>query len=175
MIGKMKTSEKIIKSKERVKNFAEVYTPSFIVKEMCDMLDKENDFQAFSIDKTFLEPACGNGNFLVEILERKLKECKNEKDGLKALNSIFGIDIQADNVEESRERLLKIFTEKFPQASVVCMCIAHKILTQNIICADSLAMQKQLANGIEWGDLDKTLKYDFKLKKVVKNENSSNL
>lgn len=158
---------KQIKSKKRVKDFAEVYTNEREVKAMCDMV--QDQFQ--DITTTFLEPACGNGNFLVEIFNRKLKLCKNEKDGLKALNSIFGIDIQADNVEESQERLLKMFVDKYPSASVISMCIAHKILTQNIICADSLAIQEQIANGVEWQDLDKTLKFDIKnYKKHNKNK-----
>ena len=61
-------AEKLIKSKQRVQDFAEVYTPSWLVKDMCDLIPQEmwND-----IDKTFLEPACGNGNFLVEIFDRK--------------------------------------------------------------------------------------------------------
>ena len=77
-----------------MKDFAEVFTPDFIVKDMCDLVPSEI-WQ--NIESTFLEPACGNGNFLVEILARKYKLCKTPKDGLKALASVVGIDIQADN------------------------------------------------------------------------------
>ena len=91
--------EKLIKSRERVSDFAEVYTAKREVKAMCDLIPQE---QWDDIDTTFLEPACGNGNFLVEIFERKLSRCNIYQDGLRALKSITGIDIQADNCEESR-------------------------------------------------------------------------
>ena len=86
-----------IKSKARVKERGEVFTAEREVKAMCDLIPEDiwRD-----ITKTFLEPACGNGNFLVEIFERKLKYSKNEKDGLKALASIVGIDIMEDNCFE---------------------------------------------------------------------------
>ena len=132
--------EKLIKSKERVKNFAEVFTPDFIVKDMCDLIPEEI---WSNIESTFLEPACGNGNFLVEILRRKLELCKNEKDGLKALSSIVGIDIQADNCEESRKRLKAMYCDKFPDASDFALYIADKILENNIVCGDSLKIIKK--------------------------------
>ena len=132
--------EKIIKSKQRVKDFAEVFTPSHIVKDMCDLIP---DSVWGNIESTFLEPACGNGNFLVEIYERKLKLCKDERDGLKALASIVGIDIQADNCEECRKRLITMFCEAFPNANEVCILLAAGILQNNIICGDSLKIQEQ--------------------------------
>lgn len=157
IIGNM---QKQIKSKERVSKFGEVFTNEREVKAMCDLV--KNCF--VDIQTTFLEPCCGNGNFLVEILERKLKLCKNHQDGLSALTSIYGIDIQADNVEESRSRLLMLYMDKFPQCGDKAVKMAKKTLNRNIICADSLAMQEQLINGVEWEGLDKTLTYDFKVK-----------
>lgn len=132
--------EKIIKSKQRVKDFAEVFTPSHIVKDMCDLIP---DSVWDNIESTFLEPACGNGNFLVEIYERKLKLCKDERDGLKALASMVGIDIQADNCEECRKRLMTMFLEAFPNANEVCILFAAGILQNNIICGDSLKIMKE--------------------------------
>lgn len=85
----MKKQNPLIKSKKRVKDFAEVFTPDFIVKDMCDLIPSEI-WQ--NIESTFLEPACGTGNFLVEIMSRKYLLCKTEKDGLKALNTIVGVD-----------------------------------------------------------------------------------
>lgn len=64
--------EKLTKSRERVKKYAEVYTPRWVVDKMCDLLEQEADSDAFAPEKTFLEPSCGNGNFLVVILARKL-------------------------------------------------------------------------------------------------------
>ena len=132
--------EKIIKSKQRVKDFAEVFTPSHIVKDMCNQVP---DSVWDNIESTFLEPSCGNGNFLVEIYERKLKLCKDEKDGLKALASMVGIDIQADNCEECRKRLMAKYLEAFPNANEVCILLAAGILQNNIICGDSLKIQEQ--------------------------------
>lgn len=131
---------KQIKSKKRVKEFAEVYTNEREVKAMCDLIPKET---WDNIESTFLEPACGNGNFLVEIYARKLERCKTEKDGIKALASIVGIDIQQDNVYESRARLKKMYLSKFPKANKFCLYMLATILCNNIICADSLAKMQE--------------------------------
>lgn len=131
---------RLIKSKARVKEFAEVFTPDFIVKDMCDLIPSEI---WENIESTFLEPACGTGNFLVEIYARKLERCKDEKDGLKALASIVGIDIQQDNVDESRLRLRSMFLDKFPNANSFCLYMLATILCNNIICADSLAKMQE--------------------------------
>lgn len=131
-----------IKSKQRVKDHAEVFTAEREVKAMCDLVDDELS----RIDSKVLEPSCGNGNFLVEIYRRKLKHCKDEKDGLKALASIVGIDIQADNCEESRQRLMTMFCEAYPNASPTAVLLAAGILQNNIICGDSLKIMK------EWED-----------------------
>lgn len=125
-----------IKSKERVRDFAEVYTNPREVKAMCDLIPKE---QWDNIDTTFLEPCCGNGNFLAEIFERKLQRCNTYQDGLRALKSITAIDIQADNCEESRERLLNMYRDKFSDG----IKEASDILSNNIICGDSLKIQEQ--------------------------------
>lgn len=129
-----------IKSKRRVKEFAEVFTAEREVKAMCDLIPSET---WENITSTFLEPACGNGNFLVEIYARKLERCKNEQDGLKALASIVGIDIQQDNVDESRLRLKSMFLDKFPNANIFCLYMLATILCNNIICADSLVKMQE--------------------------------
>lgn len=131
---------KQIKSKNRVKEYAEVFTAEREVKAMCDLISSdiwEN------VKSTFLEPACGTGNFLVEILSRKYSQCKTEKDGLKALASVVGIDIQQDNVEECRERLLRQYIERFPNANELSVIIASGILKNNIICGNSLEIMKK--------------------------------
>lgn len=125
---------KQIKTKKRVKTYGEVFTAEREVKAMCDLI-AENEW---TIESTFLEPACGNGAFLVEIFGRKLKLCANEKDGLKALASIVGIDIQADNVEESRKRLFDMYCDHFPDSNEFCKGMAKMILKNDIICGDSL-------------------------------------
>ena len=137
---------KQIKSKKRVKEFAEVYTNEREVKAMCDLIPKET---WDNIESTFLEPACGNGNFLVEIYARKLERCKTEKDGLKALASIYGVDIQSDNVAESRLRLVEMFVDKFPEANDIARLTALAIATNNIVCDDALNPKTETVKS--WG------------------------
>lgn len=119
-------AETQIKSRDRVRDLAEVYTAEREVKAMLDLLGPVNA----NLTATYLEPACGNGNFLIEILHRKLEIVKEQKAVdtalkqaevefmvLKGLASIHGIDICEENVLEARDRLrIKIvdfFSEHF--------------------------------------------------------------
>ena len=99
-----------IKSRERVSAHGEVFTAEREVKAMCDLIP---DWTG-----NVLEPACGNGNFLVEIARRKLAA---GMDTVSAASTIFGVDIQADNVEEARTRLLEILpgTEEILEHNIV--------------------------------------------------------
>ena len=136
----MSAKSKQIKSKARVNKFAEVFTAEREVKDMCDLIPSE---VWEDIDSRFLEPACGNGNFLVEIFERKLTRCESVEQGLNALRSIYGIDIQQDNVEESKQRLFDMFVKQFPKSPAITAIIAAQILENNIICGDSLEIMKE--------------------------------
>ena len=136
-------SEKLIKSKQRVKDFAEVFTPKHIVKDMCDLVPAE---MWVNVDTTFLEPACGTGNFLVEILERKFKLCENWEDGLRALKSVYGVDIQQDNVEEAKGRLFEMYIKQFPKSPAISGLIAAQILERNIVCGNFI---KEYTDEIE--------------------------
>lgn len=124
--------ERLQKSKERVKKFGEVFTPEWLVKKMCDMLDDENGGHAFDIEKTFLEPCCGTGNFAVEIIGRKLAKCKTAEDVRTAVTSYYTIEIQEDNVRECRERVAALVAEQFPGVEV------RDILERNIVRGDFL-------------------------------------
>ena len=136
-----------IKSKKRVRERGEVFTNPREVKSMCDLIPAD---VWENIDSTFLEPTCGNGNFLVEILERKLKLCKEPKDIARALKSIYAIDVMQDNVEESRKRLIELCSEKCVEfttdysqiADVMADCI--ETLQNNIVCGDSLEIMKNM-------------------------------
>lgn len=155
---------KQIKSKQRVKEHAEVFTAEREVKAMCNLIPSET---WEDITSTFLEPACGTGNFLAEIYARKLQYCRNEKDGLKALNSIYGVDIQADNVAESRLRLVEMFVDKFPEASDFVRITALAIATNNIICDDFLNPQTETLKS--WG-CTADEKYVKAIEKIKKRE-----
>ena len=107
-----------IKSKERVAAHGEVFTAEREVNAMLDLVKQETE----RIDSRFLEPACGTGNFLVKILERKLDVVKKkyrrspldfERNSVLALSSIYGVDILADNAETCRDRLFKIWNKAY--------------------------------------------------------------
>lgn len=135
-----------IKSKKRVRERGEVFTNTREVKAMCDLIPAD---VWENIDSTFLEPTCGNGNFLVEILERKLNLCKEPKDITRALKSIYAIDIMQDNVQESRKRLIELCTAKCVEFTTDYSQMAEcsEILQNNIVCGDSLEIMKNWEKG----------------------------
>lgn len=135
-----------IKSKSRVRLHGEVFTAEREVKAMCDLIPAEI---WDNIESTFLEPCVGIGNFVAEILARKFERCKDEKDGLKALASIVGLDIQADNCEESRKRLYDMYCAKFPYCNSFCRAMAERILQNNIRCCDSLLQMQEWIDKME--------------------------
>lgn len=137
---------KQIKSKQRVRDYAEVFTNEREVKAMCDLISED---MYSDLTKTFLEPACGEGVFLIEILKRKLSYCTDARDGLKALNCLFGVDIQADNVEVTRRNLLAVYKERFPSANDFAMKFARAIVESHIICDDLLNPQTETVRA--WG------------------------
>jgi 23S rRNA G2445 N2-methylase RlmL len=113
---------KLIKSKERVRLHAEVFTPPELVNEMLDRLPQSQ----WEPDKTFLDPTCGNGAMVLEVVRRKIElgHCP-----MQALGTTYGIDIMEDNVEEAKQRLIDL-TEDCDEAWL--------IVNKNIKCADSL-------------------------------------
>lgn len=146
-----------VKSKERVKDFGEVFTNPREVKAMLDLVKDES----YRIDSRFLEPACGNGNFLIEMLARKLQTvnevAKSRQEWelltLVGLGSIYAIDIQADNVEEARERLLthieEVYEAQFGETySSDYLFALNEVLVKNIIHGDGLT---GLQHGVEAG------------------------
>lgn len=153
--------EKQIKSRQRVANHGEVYTAEREVKAMCDLVSDECN----RIDSRFLEPACGDGNFLAEILGRKLVAVKKkyrksvidyEKNSLLAVSSIYGVDILADNVDACRERLFKIWRKEYK--SIVKTAYSEDtersvrfILSKNIVCGNALTLMCVDENGIDTG------------------------
>lgn len=107
-----------VKSKKRVADHGEVFTAEREVNAMLDLVKQETE----RIDSRFLEPACGDGNFLAEILRRKLSVVKKkykkypsdyEKFSVLAVTSIYGVDILQDNVDACRERLFEIWDKEY--------------------------------------------------------------
>ena len=139
-----------IKNKQRVLDHGEVFTATREVNAMLDLVKEETQ----RIDSRFLEPACGTGNFLAEILSRKLevihsryKDSQHEYElyGLIAVSSLYGIDILEDNVDECRVRLLKLFTthyqKYFKTYNVDYLRSIKFILDCNILWGDALTLK----------------------------------
>ena len=154
----------LVKSKKRVADHGEVFTPQWMVEEMLDLVKNESE----RIDSRFLEPACGSGNFLVQILKRKLKtvEIKYGKSpfektnyALLSLMCTYGIELLEDNAQECRENLLAVFTDYLNVGPTEELTIAAgNILRANIVRGDALSMLNPEGEGIvfpEWAYLSK--------------------
>ncbi|WCJ58290.1 N-6 DNA methylase [Fontisphaera persica] len=140
-----------IKSKQRVADHGEVLTPQHIVEAMLDLVRPETE----RIDSRFLEPACGTGNFLIEILERKLQvvekryakvQLEYERYAVLAVSLLYGIDILEDNAEECRARLFAVFDAAYTRlfqdkAKAACRETVRYLLQKNIIHGDALSLQ----------------------------------
>lgn len=139
-----------VKSKQRVEEHGEVFTNEREVNAMLDMVKQETE----RIDSRFLEPACGDGNFLSEVLRRKLdvvskryrkNQLEYERYAFLAVSSIYGVDILQDNVEECRERLFKevdkAYTSHFKNdAKDGFRDVIKYVLSTNILCGDALTL-----------------------------------
>lgn len=148
--------EKQVVSKKRVADHGEVYTGKREVNAMLDLVKQETE----RIESRFLEPACGKGNFLAEILERKLRvvesrygksQLEYERNAVLAVSSIYGIDILEDNVVECRKRLFDIFDQNYSglfkeAAKDECRNAVKYILERNIIRGDALTLKTIGAN-----------------------------
>lgn len=169
---------KQVKSKQRVADHGEVYTAEREVNAMLDLVKQETE----RIDSTFLEPACGNGNFLAEILTRKLTVVTGkykrfigdwEKNSVLAVMSIYGVDILQDNVEECRERLFRLWDEQYTfvckkECNEDCRKTIRYVLERNILCGDALTLLQNDGRPIifsEWAMMGKGLvkRRDFRL------------
>jgi len=153
-----------IKSKERVADHGEVFTPAWMVEAMLDLVKDETE----RIDSRFLEPACGDGNFLVQVLRRKLAavELKYGKSdferrhyALLAIMCIYGIELLPDNIADCRANLLAILAEYLGLDEEDDLYrAASYVLSQNLVHGDALEMKThddQAITFAEWGYLGK--------------------
>ena len=174
-----------IKSKERVSAHGEVFTADREVNAMLDLVKQETE----RIDSRFLEPACGNGNFLAKILERKLTVVRNryrqcrmdyELQSFIAVGSLYGIEIQQDNVTECRERLFNIFCKEYESffsdaKNEDFLKSIRYVLSRNILLGDALTLKTP--NGTtpivfsEWSSIGQQIKRrDFTLDMLLQNQ-----
>ena len=156
--------ESLIRSRARVADHGEVFTPEWLVEAMLDLVKDEST----RIDSRFLEPACGSGNFLVKVLQRKLAavEIKYGKSdferrhyALLAMMCVYGIELLADNIAECRANLLDVFAEylALPTKDDTYLAAVH-VLSVNLVHGDAMKMCTAEGAAIsfaEWGYLGK--------------------
>lgn len=154
----------LIKSKKRVVDHGEVFTPEWMVDAMLDLVKEESE----RIDSRFLEPACGSGNFLVKVLKRKLcavelkfakSEFEKQQYALLALMCAYGIEILEDNIIECRANMLEVLANylRIDDADDLYEAASH-VLSLNLIQGDALSMKGADGAPItfsEWGYLGK--------------------
>jgi hypothetical protein len=175
-----------IKSKERVADHGEVFTNKREVNAMLDLVKGESE----RIDSRFLEPACGDGNFLSEILNRKLISVKNkygkspadyEKYSIVALTSIYGVELLEDNVKDCIDRLYDIWNDQYTKnckddANDEVRDAAKYILQKNILCGDALTLLQSNKEPIifaEWSLAQGSMikRRDFRLDQMMEGHN----
>jgi len=164
----------LVKSKKRVADHGEVFTPAWLVEAMLDLVKDESE----RIDSRFLEPACGDGNFLVQILKRKLatvedkygkSEFERRHFALFALMCIYAIELLSDNITDCRANLLGIFAEYLKLDSVdETYRAGYYVLSQNLVHGDATKMRTHNNQAIifaEWGQVGKGryMRRDFRL------------
>ena len=174
--------DKQVKSKQRVADHGEVFTAEREVNAMLDLVKGETE----RIDSRFLEPACGEGAFLKEILRRKLAVVKKqygkspydyERYSVLAVTSIYGVDILEDNAEICRQNLFDIWNKEYTknaksQANDQCRETVRFILKKNILCGDALTMLQNDGTPIvfaEWSLVtgDNIKRRDYRLNELL--------
>ncbi len=172
-------------SRQRVAEHGEVYTAK---REVCAMLDLVKE-EAERIDSRFLEPACGTGNFLVEIMSRKMEAVRRQfvknrfeydQASAMAVSSMYGVELLPDNVDACRNRLLTQYLETYRQhqhqeaSPELERCISF-LLRKNILCGDALTMLRDNGEPVtfcEWtfiGTGGKVKRRDFELSELLRN------
>jgi hypothetical protein len=160
--AKANDPEGLVKSRKRVADHGEVFTPSWMVEDMLDLVKIESE----RIDSRFLEPACGSGNFLKAVLTRKLgvvqskygkSEFEKKHQALFALMCIYGIELLGDNISECKAILLEVFSTFLsvgPEDN--WFKAAQNVLNANILQGDALTLLTTDGRHIEfpeWGYL----------------------
>ena len=179
-------NQNLTKSRTRIRDHGEVFTPDFIVEDMLNLVKHETE----RIDSRFLEPACGEGNFLIKILERKLEVVEKrykrskfdyERNSLIAVSSIYGIELLDDNVKNTRKRLYDFFVGKYKglyknKISQILLDNIKFVLERNIVQGDALKFKDKNGNPIifsEWSAINVTQiqRRDFIFKELSEPEN----
>jgi hypothetical protein len=168
----------LIKSRRRVADHGEVFTPSWLVEKMLDLVKGETE----RIDSRFLEPACGSGNFLIPVLQRKLaaveakfgrSDFERRHYALLAVMCTYGVELLADNIAECRANMLEVFADYLAlDETDELYRAASYVLSQNLVHGDALTMLTDEDHPItfsEWGYLGKGKfqRRDFRLEALA--------
>ena len=162
-------NKSLTKSRARIRDHGEVFTPDFIVEDMLNLVKDETE----RIDSRFLESACGHGNFLIKILEKKLniveKKYKRsqfdyERNSLIVISSIYGIELLEDNVQEARKRLYDFFLDKYKKlyknkVNQLLLDNIKFVLEKNIVQGNALTFKDKNGKPIvfsEWSAINGT-------------------
>lgn len=141
-LGPIPVSEAVrapaLSKREKIAQFGEVFTPDWVVRDMCDMLERESP-DAFDLGKTFLEPTCGEGVFVCEILRRKFTRCRTRSDYTTALRSVYAMELQADNVAKTIQAVTELCEATFRLTKA-----DRKIIKSHIIQADALKVMQMI-------------------------------
>ena len=183
-------SNNLTKSKSRVRDHGEVFTPDFIVDDMLDLVKNETE----NIESRFLEPACGDGNFLIKVLERKLDVVKRvykksqfdyERNALVAISNIYGVELLDDNVELAQKRLYNFFLDYYQKLykkkiNDDFLKSIKYILDRNILQGDALSLRDKNNRPVtfsEWSPVNglKIKRRDFVFEEIVPKEIKENL
>ena len=183
-VGGQDMAEKQVRSRQRVIDHGEVFTAEREVNAMLDLVKNETE----RIESRFLEPACGDGNFLAEILRRKLAVVQKKYGGVRmrhdfemwsviAVMNIYGVELLPDNATACRERLFKIWDEVYTanckaDALDECRDAVRYILDRNILCGDALSMKQENGDPIifaEWSFVTgtKVKRRDYRLDEML--------
>lgn len=178
------SDEQLVRSRQRVADHGEVFTPRWLVDDMLDLVRSETE----RIDSRFLEPACGSGNFLVPVLERKLaavkarhgrSEFEKRHYALFALMCVYGIELLPDNVVECRDNLAATLARFLgPSAGDEWHRAAAAVLAVNVVEGNALKMTDAAGEAIlfpEWGYLGrgKYQRRDFRFVDLMQRESAS--
>lgn len=155
--------EQVVKSRDRVKAYGEVFTPRYMVDQMLDLVSEDLETGPDFVDKTFLEPSAGDGNFLLAILRRKLQAIENHytvkewpQQSLFALASIYGVELLEDNHQEARAIMLAEFlgfcqSHDIPAGTETDLHRAAQFLIDtNIVRGNTLTAQTPTGEDIQF-------------------------
>ena len=155
--------EQLVRSRDRVKTYGEVFTPRHMVDRMLDLVREELETGHDFVDKTFLEPSAGDGNFLLAILDRKLHAIEGRypaqawpRESLFALASIYGIELLEDNHQDAKAIMLAEFLGFHQAHGMACGArtnlhrAAAYLIDTNIVCGNTLTGQTAEGQNVQF-------------------------